>query len=184
VGVQQRRSGPVRLSGTEKQHKVVCYETPGNNLIKFQYIIRSSKFVSQRSIARSLAKCRLSHRTFATSKPLKCLTSVLSGSRLPHRSFEWPYAGFLFHSAAQAEHGKQEIGSWADKAIRMAAVLRLQDRAPGSSLRPEDIVTLRFSARRGASYPAIEVKRVRPEISDIESDIKGWDAEVTLPEAA
>jgi len=39
-------------------------------------------------------------------------------------------------------YGKQEVGGWADKAIRMAAILRLQDRAPASSLRPEDIVSV------------------------------------------
>src|SRR5271157_990281 len=56
------------------------------------------------------------------------------------------------------EHGKQDVGCWADKAVRMAAVLRLQDRAPGSSLRPEDVVTLHIGPRPTDSYPTIEVR--------------------------
>ena len=82
------------------------------------------------------------------------------------------------------EHDKQEIGAWADKAIRMAAVLRLQDRAPGSSLRPEDVVTLRLAPRPANFCPSIHVRRVRPEHLDVDSEIKGWDAEATLPVAA
>ena len=78
------------------------------------------------------------------------------------------------------EHGKQEIGGWADKAIRMAAVLRLQDHAPGSSLHPEEVVTLRFAPRRSGSYPVIEVRRTHSECGDIDSEVKGWDAEAKL----
>src|SRR6185312_11976411 len=37
------------------------------------------------------------------------------------------------------EHGKRAVGGWADKAIRMAAVLQLQDRALGSHQHPEEI---------------------------------------------
>src|SRR5665213_631330 len=78
------------------------------------------------------------------------------------------------------EHGKQEVGGWADKAVRMAAVLRLQDRAPASSLRPEDIVSLHFAPRPIDSHPTIEVHRVGSEDVATESEIKGWDAEVLL----
>ena len=74
------------------------------------------------------------------------------------------------------EHGKQGVGGWADKGIRMAAVLRLQDRAPGSSLRPEDVVTLPLSPRPDGINPEIEVRRVRPEHALAELDVKGWDA--------
>lgn len=76
------------------------------------------------------------------------------------------------------EHGKQEVGGWADKAVRMAAVLRLQDRAPGSSLRPEDVVTLRFSPRDPATNPVIEVRRIRPAQDGAVSEAKGWDAKL------
>ena len=67
------------------------------------------------------------------------------------------------------EHGKQDVGGWADKAVRMAAVLRLQDRAPASSLRPEDVVSLRFAPRRADSHPTIEVHRVGSEHSGAET---------------
>jgi DNA-binding transcriptional regulator YiaG len=76
------------------------------------------------------------------------------------------------------EHGKQDVGGWADKAIRMAAVLRLQDRAPASSLRPEDIVSLRFAPRPAGSHPTIEVHRVGSD--EAETEVKGWDAELLL----
>lgn len=82
------------------------------------------------------------------------------------------------------EHGKQDVGAWADKAVRMAAVLRLQDHAPGSSFRPEDVVSLRFLPRDPAVYPAVEVRRVGTEASQAESDAKGWDAVATLAKAA
>jgi hypothetical protein len=58
--------------------------------------------VSQRSVAEALAKCGLPHWTFATSKSPKYLASGRSGTRVPHGIFEWPYATFLFRSAAQA----------------------------------------------------------------------------------
>lgn len=80
------------------------------------------------------------------------------------------------------EHGKQEVGGWADKAVRMAAVLKLQDHAPGSSIHPEDVVTLRIRPRTADSYPEIEVRRVRAEHEVEETAIKGWDA--TLRKAA
>jgi transcriptional regulator with XRE-family HTH domain len=78
------------------------------------------------------------------------------------------------------EHGKQEVGAWADKAVRMAAVLQLQDRAPGSSLHPEDVVRLRLGRRVEGSNPEITVHRVRPEHELPESDVKGWDAMALL----
>jgi hypothetical protein len=66
----------------------------------------------------------------------------------------------------------------------MAAVLRLQDHVPGSSLRPEEVVTLRLMPRQREVHPKIEVHRVRSEDSSIESEGKGWDAVARLPEAA
>ncbi len=60
----------------------------------------------------------------------------------------------------------------------MAAVLRLQDRAPGSSLRPEDVVTLRLAPRDAATHPVIEVRRVRPTQDGAVSEAKGWDAKL------
>lgn len=84
------------------------------------------------------------------------------------------------------EHGKQEVGAWADKAVRMAAVLRLQDRAPGSSLRPEDVVSLRFMPRTPGSHPTISVHCVGEDAAeeDVGRSTKGYDARATLPMAA
>jgi DNA-binding transcriptional regulator YiaG len=78
------------------------------------------------------------------------------------------------------EHGKQEVGAWADKAVRMAAVLRLQDRAPGSALRPEEVVTLQFAPRQHDTNPTVVVRRVRPVHNGAVSDAKGWDAAAQL----
>jgi|GEM_PF-1384923 len=74
------------------------------------------------------------------------------------------------------EHGKQPVGEWADKALRMAAVLRLQDRAPGFSHNPSDVVSIHPAARPDGLELAVEVRRIRPLASEIESDAAGWDA--------
>jgi DNA-binding transcriptional regulator YiaG len=78
------------------------------------------------------------------------------------------------------ENGKQDVGGWADKAIRMAAVLRLQDHAPGSSLRPEEVVTLRLSHRPAGKNPQITVRRMRTDEGIDEPEVKGWDAMARL----
>ena len=84
------------------------------------------------------------------------------------------------------ENGKQDVGAWADKAVRMAAVLQLQDRAPGSSLRPENIVSLRFAPRLPGSHPVINVRRVGDDAAggSVEQAVEGYDALATLPIAA
>lgn len=74
------------------------------------------------------------------------------------------------------ENDKQEVGGWADKAIRMAAVLRLQDRAPGSSFHPEDMVTIRLGDRPPGRNPQITVRRMRSEQKIEEPEVTGWDA--------
>jgi transcriptional regulator with XRE-family HTH domain len=76
------------------------------------------------------------------------------------------------------ETGKQDVGVWADKAVRMAAVLRLQDHAPGSSLRPEDVVTLHLGPRADA-HAVIEVRRAHSDSTGADSEV-GWDAEAKL----
>jgi DNA-binding transcriptional regulator YiaG len=81
------------------------------------------------------------------------------------------------------ETGKKDIGAWADKAVRMAAVLRLQDHAPGSSLRPEDVVTLHLAPRPADAHPDIEVHRTHTERDGADSNV-GWDAEAKLKLAA
>jgi DNA-binding transcriptional regulator YiaG len=78
------------------------------------------------------------------------------------------------------EHEKQDVGGWADKAVRMAAVLRLQDRAPGSSLCPGDVVMLRPCPRDPNIYPAIEVRRVRPSQEGAVCEAIGWDAKLAV----
>jgi DNA-binding transcriptional regulator YiaG len=78
------------------------------------------------------------------------------------------------------EHDKQDVGGWADKALRMAAVLKLQDQAPGSSLRPEDIVTLRLLPRPAGSHPIITVRRTHSERAGAAVETGGWDAEARL----
>ena len=85
------------------------------------------------------------------------------------------------------ERGKQDVGAWADKAVRMAAVLRLQDRAPGSSLRPADVVALRLAPRAASVFPAIEVRLAGDggeEGSGGVRSVAGYDALARLAVAA
>lgn len=78
------------------------------------------------------------------------------------------------------ENGKQDVGTWPDKALRMAAVLRLQNRVPGSHLRPKDVVTISLAPRRDGAHPVIEVRRGHVDDAGGDTDVRGWDAEAKL----
>jgi hypothetical protein len=61
--------------------------------------------MSPTGFAKILAKEGLSHRCFAKPKPVKCLMwTGIRGTQdfRIYAHFAWPYAGFLFRSAAQA----------------------------------------------------------------------------------
>lgn len=58
----------------------------------------------------------------------------------------------------------------------MVAVLRLQDRAPGSSLNPTDVVATHPMARPDGVQLTVEVRRFRPLAREIEAEAAGWDA--------
>src|SRR5271166_4379620 len=82
--------------------------------------------MSQHSVAKDLAKCGIPHSTFARSKPLKCPTFGPSRARLPHGIFEWPYAAFLFLSAAQASRHERTAFLVIDEAAARRRVAKVQ----------------------------------------------------------
>jgi transcriptional regulator with XRE-family HTH domain len=80
------------------------------------------------------------------------------------------------------EHGKQDLGGWADKCIRMAAILLLRDRALGFRFQPQDLVTLRLRPRPDGVNPEIEVRRICLQRESVEPEANGWDATVRVVE--
>jgi transcriptional regulator with XRE-family HTH domain len=56
------------------------------------------------------------------------------------------------------ENDKQEVAARTEKLLRMAAVLMLLDRAPGVSMDPQDVVTLKLLDRKPGSPLTITVQ--------------------------
>jgi transcriptional regulator with XRE-family HTH domain len=56
------------------------------------------------------------------------------------------------------ENDKQEVAARTEKALRMAAVLLLIDRAPGVRIDPPEVVTLKLLDRKPGSAPTITVQ--------------------------
>ena len=56
------------------------------------------------------------------------------------------------------ENDKQEVATRTEKALRMAAVLLLIDRAPGARIDPPEVVTLKLLERKPGSAPLITVQ--------------------------
>lgn len=77
------------------------------------------------------------------------------------------------------ENGKQGVGQWADKQIRLVVVTALQSRFPHFSVDPTTVVSLRpIKARIGQPHPHIRmIRRVMPvEVNQADE----WD---TVPQA-
>ena len=62
------------------------------------------------------------------------------------------------------ENGKQDVGGWADKQVRYAAVVGLQDRALGLSCDPKDLVNLRVVDCGAEAWRSIEIVRQQVEV--------------------
>lgn len=56
------------------------------------------------------------------------------------------------------ENGKQVVGDWADKQVRMAAIILLGDRAPASKVDPKAIIGLRSRPQRPGETIVIELQ--------------------------
>jgi DNA-binding transcriptional regulator YiaG len=124
----------------------------------------------QLAAALALALCAQPHRLTGDEVRFIRRTMDMTGIELA-RALEMDNA-----TLSRWEGGKQEVGGWAEKSLRMMAVLRLAPHAPGSSIRAEDVPLLRLLPRPPGWNPTIEVTR-----SSVVDD--AWDA-VALPRAA
>jgi len=73
------------------------------------------------------------------------------------------------------ENNKQECGGWADKEVRMAAVIALADQVPGLTVDAKDVIGLRIIPREGGEWPRIEMRLVRHEADASGETAGGWD---------
>ena len=55
------------------------------------------------------------------------------------------------------ENGKQDVGGWADKQVRFAAIVGLLERAPGLTCDQKDLFNLRIQHRPDGVWPEIVV---------------------------
>lgn len=77
------------------------------------------------------------------------------------------------------ENGRQTVGAWADKQVRMAAVIMLADRIPGLSIDPKEIVKLHILPAPEGFVPQIEmVLRHVPTANGSAGD--GWDTNLRV----
>ena len=77
------------------------------------------------------------------------------------------------------ENNKYRPGGWADKQVRMAAVIKLQDRLPGLSLDVKVVPSLHLHTAPDGHWPAMEMVRVpcvEPPCDALQEDEgQGWD---------
>lgn len=73
------------------------------------------------------------------------------------------------------ENNKHPVGAWADKQVRMAAVIMLRDRVPHISLNPADVVTLRVRSRQGDQWPTIRMVLTRRQSDACTDEPREWD---------
>ncbi len=58
------------------------------------------------------------------------------------------------------ENNKQIVGEWADKQVRMAALIALRDRAPHLTVDPKEVIRLRVRVRQPDEWPHLEMRWV------------------------
>ena len=74
------------------------------------------------------------------------------------------------------ENGRQTVGEWADKEVRMAAVILLADRVPGLGIDRKEVVGLRVVPRTEDDWPTIEMRRVHRGDAGGSERADCWDA--------
>lgn len=74
------------------------------------------------------------------------------------------------------ENNKYLVGAWADKQVRMAAVIKLRDRVPSLSLDTKAVVDLHaFPAPQG-QWPELELHRIQRVTASCCPESQDWDA--------
>ncbi len=72
------------------------------------------------------------------------------------------------------ENDKQSVGEWADKQVRMFAILLLQGHVQELGLDPKEIVGMRIRPRQDGEWPKVEMHRVHRR-SDGPAETDVWD---------
>ncbi len=83
--------------------------------------------------------------------------------RVPGRSAK-EFAGVLEiapETYSRWENGKQAVGAWADKQVRLAAIVVLRDKVARVHADPDAVVNMRIMNRGPADIPQMEVRLVR-----------------------
>ena len=73
------------------------------------------------------------------------------------------------------ENNKYQVGEWADKQVRMAAVIELRDRLPGLSLDTKAVVALRVRKTEQDDWPTLELVRVSHADASCCYEPQEWD---------
>jgi transcriptional regulator with XRE-family HTH domain len=74
------------------------------------------------------------------------------------------------------ENGKQQVGAWADKQVRLAAALLLSERMPHARIDRKAIFALKPTLRLEGTYPHIELRRIAIAV-DGQEDAPAVDGE-------
>jgi DNA-binding transcriptional regulator YiaG len=78
-------------------------------------------------------------------------------------------------SFSRWENGKHQVGAWADRHLRMTAIIMLRDRIPALSIDPKAVLSLAIDGRSESDWPKISLRRVPSAATYM------WDSEfVTL----
>jgi DNA-binding transcriptional regulator YiaG len=72
------------------------------------------------------------------------------------------------------ENGRQTVGAWADKQVRLITLLALHDRVPGLNADPKDALSLKVVARPPGAWPVFHMHRVA--IATGEPGLPAWDS--------
>jgi DNA-binding transcriptional regulator YiaG len=74
-------------------------------------------------------------------------------------------------SFSRWENGKQQVGAWADRHLRMTAIIMLRDRIPALSIDPKAVLSLAIDGRSESAWPQISVRRMSAAATYV------WDSE-------
>jgi len=74
-------------------------------------------------------------------------------------------------SFSRWENGKQQVGAWADRHLRMTAIIMLRDRIPALSIDPKAVLSLTIDESSQSAWPRISLRRAASAATYV------WDSE-------